>query len=335
MITLIITTGNSSLDKYSQLLSKGLTNDKIEIKMPVSFKEGFDFFKKMRKYETDIFHLPHQQFARYLNFINKPCIITVHDLSLQCSSLYDLNNRMKIYVKLDKIGINKASHIIAISKSTKQDLITELGIPEDKISVIYQGVDHSLYKPIKSNECDLNYILYVGSEQPRKNFGSLLKAFYLLKQNSEFKDFKLIKIGEPGLKQDRHTTLKIISELNLQEEVIFTGFIPEAMLPLYYSNAACFVLPSLYEGFGLTVPEAMACGCPVISSNVSSLLEIAGDAAIFVDPYDVSSIANSITIICTDNNIRDRLTEKGIAQSKKYSWDDTARKTIDVYEKFC
>lgn len=332
MITLIITTGNTSLDRYSQILSKGLTNDKIETKMPVSFKEGFDFLKKLKNYETDIFHLPHQQFARYSNFINKPCVITVHDLSLQCTTLFKVSNRMKIYLKFDILGIKKAKHIFADSESTKNDLVSKLKINPDKISVVYLGVDQNIYNPKKTVFVNFNYILYVGSEQPRKNLSSLLKAFRIIKQNENFKDLKLIKIGNPGLETDRKTILKLINELNLQNDVVFTGFVPEAELPKYYSNAACFVLPSLYEGFGLPLLEAMACGCPVVASNVTSIPEVAGDAGLLVNPLNVKEIANAIEQILSDDSLREKLIDNGLTQSNKFSWDKTASETAKVYE---
>ena len=331
MTTLIVTTGNTSLDKYSQELSKGVTIDKIETKMPVSFKSGYNFFRNLSSYNTNLYHFPHQQFARYANFINKPFIITVHDLSLQCSSLYVLSKRMKIYLKFDKLGIKKAKHIIADSEYTKRDLISKLKIPEDRISVVYLGVNHDIYFPQKT-DFNCEYILFVGSEQPRKNFPSLLNAFSLLKKYKEFKNLKLVKIGSPGLELDRKTSLEFIEKLNLQKEVIFTGFIPEAKLPIYYSNAACLVLPSLHEGFGLPILEAMACGCPVITSNVTSLPEVTGDSAILIDPLDVESIVSSIKEVLSDKRLREKLIMKGFTQANKFSWDKTATKTLDVYD---
>lgn len=330
---LIVTKGKSSLDIYSQEISKRMNIDTFIINSPDSFKNGYNFLRSVRSTNVSFFHLPHQQFARYINFLNKPCILTVHDLTLQFPLLYKLNNRMKLYIKFDKMGIKKADHIIAISQNTKNDLISKIGISEEKITTIYQGIDHNIYKPQKKdNLYEFDYLLYVGSEQPRKNLESLLKAFYILKK--EFKDLKLIKIGEPGLSEDRRNVLKIIKKYNLEDDIIFTGYIPEIELPHYYSNAKCFVFPSLYEGFGFPVIEAMACGCPVITSNVSSLPEIAGNAAVFVEPRDISSLVNSIRMICTDNIMRDRMIEKGLIQSKKYSWDLTAKETMNVYKEF-
>lgn len=331
MTTLIVTTGNSSLDKYSQELSKRLSVDKITTDMPVSIKNGHQFLRKLRSYDTDLYHLPHQQFARYSNIINKPCVITVHDLSLQCSSLFNLNARMKIYMKFDILGIKNAKHIIAISKYTKSDLISKLNISPDKISIVYQGVDHNIYYPQKPHSFDFEYVLYVGSEQPRKNLISLFKAFYILKKNNKFKDLKLVKIGGPGLEADRKATLDTINEFGLQEDVIFTGFIPEADLPMYYSNAACFILPSLYEGFGLPLLEAMACGCPVIASNITAIPEVVGDAGMLVDPQDIKGIASAIEQVLSDEELREKLIEKGIEHARKYSWDKSARETLNIY----
>jgi len=333
MTALIVTTGNSSLDKYSQELSKRLPVDKITTNMPVSIRGGYNFLKTLRSFDADLYHLPHQQFARYSNFINKPCIITVHDISLQCSSLYNLNTRMKIYLKFDKWGFKNAKHIIAISNYTRNDLISKLNLSPDRISVVLQGVDHDIYYPRKVHSFDFQYILYVGSEQPRKNLSSLLKAFQHIKMDKRFKDLKLIKIGSPGLEYDRNTTLKIIHDLNLQNEVIFTGFISEAELPIYYSNAICFILPSLYEGFGLPLLEAMACGCPVIASNITAIPEVIGDAGILIDPLNENEIAGTIEQLLTDNKLREDLIERGFKQGKKFSWDVTAHETLKVYKK--
>lgn len=332
MTTIVVTTGNSSLDKYSQELSKRMEIDKFEIEMPVSIRQGYDFLKKSRSYNTDIFHLPHQQFARYSNFINKPCIITVHDLSLQCSTLFNLSTRMKLYLEFDILGIKRAKHIIAISEYTKNDLISLLRICPDKISVVYQGINHQIYHTQKVNPFDFKYILYVGSEQPRKNFTSLIKAFCILKKNKNFTNLKLVKIGSPGLDADRKKTIDTINEFCLQKEVIFTGFIPEADLPMYYSNAACFILPSLYEGFGLPLLEAMACGCPVIASNITAIPEVVGSAGILVNPQNINEIASAIEQVLSSEELRDKLVEKGFEQCRKFSWERTTSETSRIYE---
>jgi glycosyltransferase involved in cell wall biosynthesis len=332
MITLIVTTGNSSLDKYSQELSKRMKIDKIEMEMPISIRQGYNLLKKSRSYNTNIFHFPHQQFARYINFINKPCVITVHDLSLQCSLLYNLSTRMKVYLKFDILGIKRAEHIIAISEYTKNDLISLLKIPSEKISVVHQGIDHEIYHTQRVNLFNYKYVLYVGSEQPRKNLPSLLKAFFALKKKDEFKDLKLVKIGGSGLEVDRKATLNTINELGLQKDVIFTGFIPEVDLPMYYSNASCFILPSLYEGFGLPLLEAMACGCPVIASNTTAIPEVVGDAGILVDPRNINEIESAIEQVLSNEKLRENLIEKGFIQSNKFSWERTASETTRIYE---
>jgi glycosyltransferase involved in cell wall biosynthesis len=150
--------------------------------------------------------------------------------------------------------------------------------------------------------------------------------------NKQLYNLKLVKIGSPGLEADRIKTLDIINELGLQKDVIFTGFIPEVDLPIYYSNAACFILPSLYEGFGLPLLEAMACGCPVIASNITSIPEVVGNAGILVNSQNIKEIASAIEQVLFNEKIREELIEKGFEQCRKFSWDRTAIETSRIYE---
>jgi glycosyltransferase involved in cell wall biosynthesis len=179
------------------------------------------------------------------------------------------------------------------------------------------------------------YILFVSTEHPRKNFTTLLKAFSQLKSEPRFKKLKLVKVGDAGGQEIdfRNQTVGVIESLNLSSEVIFTDFVPEADLPAYYSGAEVFVLPSLYEGFGFPVLEAMACACPVITSNTSSLPEVTGKAGIMVDPYDTDSLAQTIKIVLTNSELSDNMIRKGLEHSKKFTWEKTAEQTLEVYNK--
>nr|MQY55010.1 glycosyltransferase [Dehalococcoidia bacterium] len=196
--------------------------------------------------------------------------------------------------------------------------------------------DHRLFRPLPHrNRFGYPYILFVGSEHPRKNLSTLLTAFKKLKGGKQFRDLKLVKVGRAGgLEADfRGQTMKVVAALDLHREVVFTEFVPEEELPVYYFNAECFVFPSLYEGFGFPPLEAMACGCPVVTSNTSSLPEVVGDAAIMVDPYDVDGLTNAMREVLTNDGLREAMIEKGLAQAKKFSWDKTAEKTLEVYER--
>ena len=207
-------------------------------------------------------------------------------------------------------------------------------LPEERIAVVYEGVDHQLFRPVERRLVDSPYLLFVGSEHPRKNLVGLLEAFRVLKGEGRFKDLKLVKVGRAGGAEAafRQATLKAVQDLNLSTEVIFTEYLPEEDLPAYYSGAECFVFPSFYEGFGLPLLEAMACGCPVVVSNRASLPEIAGGAAPAVDPSDAEGLAGAIREVLTDQGYRRELIKKGLARAAEFSWRQTAEATRRVYQ---
>ncbi len=214
------------------------------------------------------------------------------------------------------------------------------GIEEDKISVIYPGIDTKAYYPkrdrsilspyaINDNDC---VIMYLGSEEPRKNISLILKAIYRLKKI--IPAVKLLKVGGSQMGGDRRSVLALIKDLHLEDNVIFTGQVAESDLPKYYNAADIFVFPSRYEGFGLPPLEAMACGCPVIASNVTSLPEVIGDAGLLISPDDDQGFAEAMAHLLTDKDKTGRETfiARGLEQAKKFSWDVSARQTLDVYE---
>jgi glycosyltransferase involved in cell wall biosynthesis len=291
--------------------------------------------------QGDSVHLPNHHLGRYGNFLRVPYVITVHDLIRYLdvdgeeTFIYQPNRRDRHYLHLDYEGIRKAIRIIAVSQSTKDDLMHYLDIPDERISVIYEGIDHNIFKPVSYRICNYPYILFVGTEQPRKNFTTLLKAFSQLKREPKLKEVKLVKVGSAGGHEVnfRSQTMGIIESLHLSDEVIFTDFVPETDLPAYYSGAEVFVLPSLYEGFGFPVLEAMACACPVITSNTSSLPEVVGRAGIMVDPHNTDNLAQAIWEVLTDNKLSNNMIGKGLVQAKKFSWEKVAEQTLEVYNK--
>ena len=352
---LLVTTGSGSLDIYSQKLSEHLN-------VPAIWSDVYQRFIKCHNVpwwspETariiwhdwrfarrlnrlgDIIHFPNQHFGHYSSLLKVPFIITVHDLiryfdlSGNTVLIHSPNSRDRFYFNLDYKGLKKAARIIAISQSTKNDLVHYLNIPPERISIVYPGVDHEVFHPVPQRLYDNPYVLFVSSEHPRKNLSQVLKAFSLLKKDQRFKDLKLVKVGVPGGEEAdyREKTMKIVENLGLTREVIFTEIVPESDLPAYYSGAAVFVLPCLYEGFGLTPLEAMACGCPVIISNTSSLPEVVDGAGIMVDPYDTEGLAKAMRQVLTDNTLRDEMIRKGPEWAKKFSWEKTAEQTQEVY----
>jgi glycosyltransferase involved in cell wall biosynthesis len=231
-------------------------------------------------------------------------------------------------------SIKRASHVIATSQHTKKDLIKYMRIPESKITVIYDGIDHNIFKlyDVNLRILDRPYILYVGSERPRKNLGSLFEAFAVLKK--EIPNLNLLKVGSAG-RYDRYrkeSQRKLVC-LGIGLDVAFIEYVSEHDLASYYRSAELLAYPSLYEGFGLPPVEAMACGCPVVTSNVSSIPEVVGDAGILVNPHDVNSLIQAMKRVLTNSRLRDEMVRKGLEQVQKFSWEKTAELTLQVYNK--
>ena len=224
-------------------------------------------------------------------------------------------------------------------KFSKSEIIRLTGITGDKISVIYPGVDTTLYypKPDRSivsqyNITDNDFvIMYLGSEEPRKNIALILKAISHLKKT--LPDVKLLKVGGAQMGGNRRSILQLIKNLHLENEVIFAGQVAESDLPKYYNAADLFVFPSYYEGFGLPPLEAMACGCPVIVADRTSLPEVVGDAGLLIDPDDEQAFAGAMALLQSDPEKRKALISRGLEQASKFSWDVSARQTMGVYKR--
>jgi glycosyltransferase involved in cell wall biosynthesis len=328
---LIVTKEKSGIDRYSQEIAKRLNVKKIETRRYLSLIEAYRLSRIVQNL-NDIVHFPSQDFARHALFLKNPFIITVHDLIRSCFGFAKETITERLLLRLDRRGIKQARHIIAVSHNTRNDLIKYLEIPGEKISVVYNGVDHNIFKPYNVRLLDKPYILYVGSERPRKNLGRLLEAFAKLK--SEFPELKLVKIGIAGRSEKyRREVLRRVNSLGIASDVIFAEYISELELAHYYSSACLLAYPSLYEGFGLPPLEAMACGCPVVTSNTSSLPEVVGEAGILINPYDTDSLVKAIKRVLTDARLREDMVRKGLAQAKRFSWEKAARETQEVYNK--
>jgi len=357
MVTLVVTIGSGSLNFYSQKLAQKLNTPKVYTDIYQRIAERFNIswlskealkaipedwnFTKTLNKLNGIVHLPNQHLGRYGNFLKIPYIITVHDLiryfDLKGDGTYihQPNPRDRFYLKLDYKGVKKAARIIAVSQATKKDLIYYLGIPEERISVIYEGIDHTVFNPLAHpNKFGYPYILFVGSEHPRKNLPTLLRAFKRLDGQPQFKNLKLVKVGKAGGQEAnfREQTMEVINSLNLNSKVVFTEVISVEDLRAYYCGAQCFVLPSMYEGFSFPSLEAMACGCPVITSDGSSLPEVVGEAAIKVPPQDVEGLATALGKVLTNQELRKSLMDKGIKRAARFSWEQTAKETLEVYQ---
>lgn len=310
---------------------------------------SLEFFLKKPKF--DVFFSP----THYLPiFVPYPSVISVLDLSyIHFPYLFKKSDLLQLKLWTG-YSVRKARKVLTISQASKDDIIKTYKVPEDRVVVTYPGIKfkstmqnstHSTGSGLMLSEVEASkllkdkygiegdYILFVGTLQPRKNIVRLIEAFSHVKRDSSFKaqnDISLIVVGKKGWMYEE--ILKAPKVYKVEERVRFLDFVSAEDLPLFYKNALCFVLPSLYEGFGLPVLEAMQNGCPVITSNVSSLPEAGGDAALYVDPLNVDDIAAKINKVLTGEKLRKELVEKGYQQVKKFSWEKTARETLKVLE---
>lgn len=265
-------------------------------------------------------------------------LLTVHDLSF-IRTPETASPRLRRYLSaVVPRSVAAANHILADSAATRHDLIDLYHTPPDKITVLLSGVD-ARFRSIeddntlsatrrKYNIGTQPYLFTIGTVQPRKNYARVVEALAALHQRGH--DYKLVIAGGRGwLEDDLYHT---IDRLNMQSHVKLIGFVDDADLPALYSSAACTVFVSLYEGFGLPVLESMACGTPVITSNISSLPEVAGDAAPTVAPTDTRAIRDTIEAVITNPAYHAELRAQGLAQARRFTWDNAAKQLMDVYE---
>ena len=286
-----------------------------------------------RKDRLDLFH--YTDHALSLLFRKGPIIITVHDIAyIRFPDL--LNKSRQIYKKfILRESIKRASIIIADSYSTKRDIVEFFGINEKKIKVVHLGVE-SRFRPVSNveeyrlkNKLPSKMILNVGTLEPRKNVVTLMKAFRKLREKG-FEGYKLVIAGDKGWLYEE--IFKEVDRSDLKHEILFLGVVRDEDLPMLYNCADIFVYPSLYEGFGLPPLEAMACGVPVITSNISSLPEVVGDAGIMVDPTDANFLSDAMCRVLKDKKLRLRMRNMGLERSKLFSWDNTAKKMLKIYD---
>ena len=256
---------------------------------------------------------------------DKPFVITIHDMTYEIYSEEFKNNNNTADEK--KTLAQKAAKIITVSENTKNDVIEYYNIDPDKISTTYLA---SSIKYRTKNELKLKtphkYFLFVGNRKGYKNFSTFSKAFSLIQK--EFNDVYLVCAGGGEFSKKEKYLLK---QLKLSDKVFYYQ-VNDEKLGYLYGNASAFVFPSLYEGFGIPIIEAFKCSCPVLTSNVSSLPEVAGNAALYFDPKSEVSIKNEMIRILTDEKLRDQLVAAGEIRSKDFSWEKTAAETKLVYE---
>ena len=290
-----------------------------------------------RKYQFDLIHDPNGVAPFLVPYSKTKHVVTLHDAFAYVYP--NQHNRLDVwrYRWMLPHAVRKADYVFTDSHHSAADLGRYLDIAAAKLEIVYCGIgDH--FTPVadsaervavlKHYNITQPYILYVGGLNARKNIQRLFEAFAMLRQ--EFAGLKLV-IG--GKRQWQNAEMDAAFErLNLADAVHFTGYLDDAHLPAIYSAAAAFVFPSLYEGFGIPVLEAMACGTPVITSNVSSLPEVVGDAALLIDPYDVPALAETIKRVLTDTTLREELQRRGKLQAAQFTWQQAAHSAYAAYE---
>lgn len=293
---------------------------------------GLPLALAVTKQKPDVIFSPTHYAPR---FNRVPSVIAIMDLSyLKFPLMFKSEDLYKLR-RWTKYSISRAARILTISEASKSDIISEYKVDPEKVTVIYPGLTmKSKSKVLNKYEIGKNYIISVGTLQPRKNYIMLIKAFSLLLKELKgcFTDLQLIIAGKKGWLYDDILTAP--EKFGVKEQVKFLGFVANNDLPGLYEEALCFALPSLYEGFGLPVLEAMSCGCQVVVSNNSSLPEIAGKAGIYIKPDDHHSIASGLrqAVLEKDTAKGKERIRIGKVLAKKFTWEEAAKKTLEVLE---
>jgi glycosyltransferase involved in cell wall biosynthesis len=267
-----------------------------------------------------------------------PGVVTIYDLSfLRYPKSFESRRRM--YLRWGTAySAQRARRVIAISESTKRDIVRLLGVPEGKVDVVACGVDED-FRPVdepglldelrKKRNLPPQMLLFVGTIEPRKNLVTLLEAYSVLKERVH--PPPLVIGGPKGWRHEE--VFSKTEELQLVDDVVFAGYIPREELPLWYNAAEVFVYPSLYEGFGLPPLEAMACGTPVVVSDTSALPEVVGDAGLLVEPSDTEGMALAMQRALTNRDLRRTLRKNGLERANRYTWRRAAQDTVKVYDR--
>jgi len=290
----------------------------------------------VRREAVTLFHAPHYVLPP---LVTCRSVVTIHDCIHLMFPQYLPNRMALVYARTSiTLAARRATRVLTVSESSKRDILRFVDIPADKIDVIYNAYDERF--GIEPREEDVvrvreryqlhdEFVLYAGNVKPHKNLERLIEAFDLVRKRG-LEHLKLVLIGD---EISKYAALRrAVCSHQLHKYVRFLGYLPEATLAVMYRLAGVFVFPSLYEGFGLPPLEAMASGTPVVTSNVSSLPEVAGDAAVLVDPYDPQSIAGGIERVLCDESLRRELRAKGLARAKQFSWETSVRRVREIYQ---
>lgn len=301
-----------------------------------SIREQFAIPLDLARARVDLFHAPHYVVSPLTRC---PFVVTIHDCIHLRFPQYLPNTVAVHYARtMMQSSARRSKRILTVSQASKQDIVHYLKVPPDKVEVIYNAIDERLVTPPTEAEMarvrqryqlDSPFILYTGNIKPHKNIDRLIEAYALMRQQGTV-DAKLLIIGDEVSKYPN--LRRLVHRHQLHPHVRFFGFVSNEMLAILYRLATVFVFPSLYEGFGLPPLEAMAAGVPVITSNVSSLPEVVGDAAVLIDPLDAGALAAAMARVIGDPQLRAHLISRGHERVKAFSWERSVTRVRDVYQ---
>jgi len=301
-----------------------------------SVREQVTVPRDLRREHVDLFHAPH-----YVLPALTPCksVVTIHDCIHLRFPQYLPSRLGYAYARASLwTATHRSSRIMTVSEASKRDILEYYNVPPEKIDVIYNGIDdrfcqtpaeEDVVRVRERYQLEDPFILYAGNVKPHKNLKRLIEAFDILRQQREFENVKLVMIGDDISKYAvlRHT----VHRHQLHKHVRFLGFVPHKTLAVLYRLAGVFVFPSLYEGFGLPPLEAMASGTPVITSNVSSLPEVVGDAAELIDPLQPEAMADAMRRVLTNQTLREEMRQRGFERARAFSWERSIARVREIY----
>lgn len=334
-------------NKYSLFFPKKCNinidfNNNIEI-VNVNTKLNLNFWQEVSNANTlidnslNLYHVPQNGIG--LPYDKKcPFVITLHDI-IPCKMPETVsNNYLSIFQQEMPRILPLCDGIITVSNHSKKDIVENFNFPPEKIFVTHLAAEE-VYIPLNKQYCKKliekeyniggNFILYIGGFSPRKNIIGLIESFYCLKKSTK-NNLKLVIAGTHGTSYEIYK--QRVNFLNIQEDVLFPGFISLNHMPYLYNACELFVYPSFYEGFGLPPLEAMACGIPVITSNLTSIPEIVQDSCLLINPYDIEALSTAMAEILENTKLKESLILKGLTRSKEFTWKKTAATTLNAYE---
>lgn len=329
----VLVDGKFSDNVYLPVLKRGVIRFLPRLNFPykhliVFYLNTFIDSKNIKNGKYDLLHATYYH-PYFLNKLTgKPFVLTVHDLTHELFTKEVGGMQIKT-IEYKQMAIRGAKHIIAVSQNTKKDLMKIYNIPSDKITVIYHGNNFEKVSPKKIRNLPMKFLLFVGNRGGYKNFDLFVKAIAPI--ISLDKNLFLVCAGGGKFNKSER---KLLFELGVLDKVKQVGFKSDSELAYVYKKALVYVLPSLYEGFGMTALEAFSMGCPVVASDTSSIPEVCGKAALYIDPKKSSSISRGVRRLLDNKNLRQKLVRFGYKQVKKFSWDRMIKNTLKVYKKY-